>query len=56
MCYALEAAGNEVSPNKSICTASCVDTGLKMQHALSAFAIKFDRRVKRLGTGYAAAR
>ena len=34
VCDALEAAGNEISRKKSICSASCAEVGLKMQAAL----------------------
>ena len=51
VCNALESAGNEISTNKSICSASSIETGLMMQSALTKFAIKFHRRVKSLSTG-----
>jgi len=54
VCNALEEAGNEISRKKSICSASCARVGKDLQKALNKFEIKFQPRVKSLGTGLAA--
>ena len=54
VCNALEEAGNEISRRKSICSASCARVGRGLQKASNKFEIKFQPRVKSLGTGLAA--